>query len=192
MSTPAPAERAGPPPAVTARTLLDEELGGEGAVAAERSPPPDRSLGRYRIVRELGRGGMGVVLEAYDPTLDRRVALKILSRELGERQAKRQLREAQALARLSHPNVVGVCEVGTAEDQPYIAMELVEGPTLRQWHRTPRPWRALLDAYLQAGRGLAAAHAEGLVHQRPRRATGRGPRKCRPPRGIHRAPSWSG
>lgn len=164
MSTSAEANRVRPAGArATTPTLVDTELADPSALA--RTEAPERSLGRYRILRELGRGGMGVVLEAYDPTLDRRVALKILSTDLGERLATRQLREAQALARLSHPNVVGVYEVGTVHDQSFIAMELVEGRSLRQWHRAPRPWPEVLDAYLQAGSGLAAAHAQGLVHR---------------------------
>lgn len=170
VSTPAEADVARGPMPSTSPTLSDPELGGGGVVAAATAPTFERSLGRYQIVRELGRGGMGVVLEAYDPVLDRRVALKILSRELQTRQAQRQLREAQALARLSHPNVVAVYEVGVyeeglAEGRSFIAMELVEGQSLREWHREPRPWPELLDAYLQAGRGLAAAHGEGLVHR---------------------------
>jgi serine/threonine protein kinase len=166
MSTPAEAIGASQPVHVTAPTLSDSDLG--EVVASMSGPVPPRSereLGRYQILRELGRGGMGVVLEAYDPVLDRRVALKLLDRELGERHAKRQLREAQALARLSHPNVVAVYEVGTVEGRGFIAMELVEGQSLRQWHHAPRPWSELLDVYLQAGRGLAAAHAEGLIHR---------------------------
>ena len=159
-----PAVRDDPPPRATAPTLSDSDLG-DRPVAEPSPQPAQRTLGRYRVLGELGRGGMGVVLEAYDPVLDRRVALKILSAELDERRARRQLREAQAMARLSHPNVVAVYEVGTVEGQGFIAMELVEGESLRQWHRTPQPWRELLHVYLQAGRGLAAAHAEGLVHR---------------------------
>lgn len=147
---------------VTPRTLSDADFRVDGARPPER---PQRSFGRYAILGELGRGGMGVVLDAHDPTLDRRVALKLLGPELDAKQARRLLREAQALARLSHPNVVAVYEVGTIDGQGFIAMELVEGQTLREWHRSPRPWRDALDAYLQAGRGLAAAHAEGLVHR---------------------------
>jgi eukaryotic-like serine/threonine-protein kinase len=164
MSTPSRPTRARPPGA-TAPTLSDPDFRDARPIEVEPPAPIERHVGRYRIVRELGRGGMAVVLEAYDPTLDRHVALKLLSADFGERQARRQLREAQALARLSHPNVVTVYEVGTVEGQGFIAMELVDGQSLREWHRTPQPWRAVLDAYLQAGRGLAAAHGEGLVHR---------------------------
>jgi len=166
MST--PAEAAGParPVSVTAPTLSDPDLRDVVERAGEPVPPlPNLELGRYELLGELGRGGMGVVVEAWDSVLDRRVALKLLDRELGDRQVKRQLREAQALARLSHPNVVAVYEVGVVEGRSFIAMELVEGQSLREWHRAPRPWPELLDAYLQAGHGLAAAHAEGLVHR---------------------------
>ena len=162
MSTPAP--RAPPPVATTAATMSDPDLG-QADREVERPSPPPRSFGRYQLLGELGRGGMGVVLEAHDPALDRRVALKLLGAERGEKWARRQLREAQALARLSHPNVVAVYEVGTIDGQGFIAMERVEGGTLRDWHRSPRPWREVLAAYLQAGAGLAAAHAQGLVHR---------------------------
>jgi hypothetical protein len=113
---------------------------------------------------------MGVVLEAHDPELDRKVAIKLLRPELGtgpeglERSARLQ-REAQAMARLSHPNVVAVYEVGRIEDQVFIAMELVLGSTLRAWMRAPRPWRAVVAMFVAAGRGLAAAHAAGMVHR---------------------------
>jgi len=134
---------------------------------------PGRTLaGRYTVLDFLGQGGMGLVLAAYDPRLDRRVALKLLrprrggSSGSGDERA-RLAREAQAMARLSHPNVVAVYDSGTLEDGSlFIAMEYVEGQTLRQWRaRQPRPWRQVLQAYLEAGRGLAAAHAAGLIHR---------------------------
>ncbi len=128
---------------------------------------PRRRLGRYALLGPLGQGGMGTVLEAFDRTLDRRVALKVLHADLAERSQQRLLREAQALAKLSHPNVVQVYEVGEADDQVFVAMELVRGQTLKQWvDRVPRPsWRACVEVYRQAGEGLAAAHAAGLVHR---------------------------
>jgi len=128
--------------------------------------PPER-LGRFVLRGTLGRGGMGTVLEAYDATLDRKVALKLLHRDLAEHHARRLVREAQALAKLSHPNVVQVYEVGEVEGRTFIAMELLRGQTLWDWQQeTPRPgWRACVEVYLQAGRGLAAAHAAGLVHR---------------------------
>ncbi|MBC8072932.1 MAG: protein kinase, partial [Deltaproteobacteria bacterium] len=114
---------------------------------------------------------MSVVWLAYDPELDRRVALKLMHAGLvGEEGSlrdgdQRLLREAQALARLSHVNVVRVYDVGALAGQVYIAMELVEGRTLREWlAQRPRSWREALAVLLRAGRGLAAAHAAGLVH----------------------------
>ncbi len=125
---------------------------------------PGSLLGRYHVLDRLGRGGMGTVVEAYDPSLDRKIAIKVLHRGGHDREV-RLLREAQALARLSHPNVVQVYEVGEVEGRLFIAMEMVQGQTLARWHADIRPWREVVQAYLQAGRGLAAAHAQGLVHR---------------------------
>jgi tetratricopeptide (TPR) repeat protein/predicted Ser/Thr protein kinase len=124
-----------------------------------------RRFGRYLVLGTLGRGGMGVVVEAHDEQLDRTVAIKLLHLEATRRQQTRLLREAQALARLSHPNVVQVYDIGTIGERTFIAMELVRGRTLVQWRREPHPWRATVEVYLQAARGLAAAHAKGLVHR---------------------------
>ncbi|WNG24810.1 tetratricopeptide repeat protein [Cystobacter fuscus] len=132
------------------------------------APQPGEHVGRYVLLRRVGEGGMGVVFAAYDPDLDRQVALKLLKPgALANAQARgRLVREAQALARLSHPNVVTVHDVGTDGDTVFLAMELVRGRTLRGWlEETPRPWREVLACFLQAGRGLAAAHAVGLVHR---------------------------
>ncbi len=124
-------------------------------------------FGRYLTLGPLGRGGMGTVLEAFDPTLDRKVAIKLLHTDVNEHHAQRLIREAQALARLSHPNVVQVYEAGWIEGRAFVAMELVRGRTLQQWARQePGPgWKACVEVYLQAGAGLAAAHAQGLVHR---------------------------
>jgi eukaryotic-like serine/threonine-protein kinase len=123
-------------------------------------------VGRYMVLRELGAGGMGVVYAAYDPELDRKVALKLVLPGRGDVEGRtRLLREAQALAKLSHRNVVAIHDVGTAGGQVWMAMELVRGQTLRAWLRTPRPWREVLAVLLEAGRGLAAAHAAGLLHR---------------------------
>jgi tetratricopeptide (TPR) repeat protein len=114
---------------------------------------------------------MGVVYSAYDPELDRKIALKLLrpdvvGQEPIETLRARILREAQAMARLQHPNVLAVHDVGTFENRVFIAMELVEGMTLRTWLRErPRTVRESLDVFVQAGRGLAAAHAVGLIHR---------------------------
>ncbi|MCA9652940.1 MAG: serine/threonine protein kinase [Myxococcales bacterium] len=124
-------------------------------------------FGRYVVLGTLGRGGMGTVLEAFDRSLDRRVALKVLHHDVAESQGRRLIREAQALAKLSHPNVVQVYEVGEVEGRLFVAMELVDGQDLHRWAQcSPRPgWRECVEVYLQAGAGLAAAHAKGLVHR---------------------------
>jgi len=127
-------------------------------------------VGRYLVLSTLGTGGMGVVFAAYDPQLDRKVALKLLRAGLGvtTKEARTRLRrEAQAIAQLSHPNVVGVYDVGATDDGDlYIAMEFVEGDTLSSWlKRWPRTWREIVDVFLQAARGLYAAHSVGLLHR---------------------------
>jgi len=124
-----------------------------------------RHLGRYLVLGTVGRGGMGVVVEAHDEILDRSVAVKLLYPGALKRSERRLLREAQALARLSHPNVVQIYDIGELDGQTFIAMELVRGRTLRVWGREPHPWRVALSVYLQAARGLAAAHAKGLMHR---------------------------
>jgi tetratricopeptide (TPR) repeat protein/predicted Ser/Thr protein kinase len=123
-------------------------------------------LGRYMIVGVLGRGGMGAVYEAYDTQLARRVAVKVLHPGSSTEQHQARLsREAQAMARLSHPNVVTVHDVGAFEGGLFIAMELIQGRTLKRWIADPRPYREVLAVVTAAGRGLAAAHAAGIVHR---------------------------
>jgi len=125
-------------------------------------------VSRYVILHLLGQGGMGVVYAGYDPELDRKVALKLLrpDRARGEAARLRLLGEAQAIARLSHPNVVAVFDAGSFGDQVFLAMELVPGRTLREWlDAGSRSWREVAALFLGAGRGLAAAHAAGLVHR---------------------------
>jgi tetratricopeptide (TPR) repeat protein/predicted Ser/Thr protein kinase len=142
----------------------------EPVQARSRSRTLGARVGRFIPLKVLGQGGMGVVYAAYDPDLDRKVAVKLL-RLAGtpaalEAGRTRLLREAQAMARISHPNVIPVFEVGEWEEQVFVAMELVEGGTLRDWmHAKPRSWREVLVTYLAAGRGLEAAHAAGLVHR---------------------------
>jgi serine/threonine-protein kinase len=126
------------------------------------------SIGRYLVLSLLGQGGMGVVYAAYDAELDRRVALKLLRTARGSEGARRLLvREARALGKLSHPNVVQVYDVGERDGDVFVAMELVEGRALDQWCQgAPRPSSAeVLAAYLDAARGLSAAHEKGLVHR---------------------------
>ena len=124
-------------------------------------------IGRFTMLERLGAGGMGMVYAAYDPHLDRKIAIKVLRLDrLGREEDEQRLwREAQALARLSHPNVVTVHEVGRSEGNVFVAMEFVRGESLGEWQRTKPPWPEVLAAYVEAGRGLAAAHAAGLVHR---------------------------
>jgi tetratricopeptide (TPR) repeat protein len=128
---------------------------------------PGYHVDRYILVRPLGSGGMGTVYVAYDPMLDRKVAVKLLRRETTTSHSRaRLIREARALARVSSPNVVAVYDVGTIDDQVYITMELVRGGTLKTWlHEQPRSWREIVRVFEAAGRGVAAAHAEGIVHR---------------------------
>lgn len=125
-------------------------------------------VGRFVLLQQLGAGGMGTVFSAYDPELDRRVALKILHRPQSrdDTSRKQSLREARALARVAHPRVVSVYDVGEADELSYMAMEFVEGQTLRSWQtQERRSFRAILHMYLQAGEGLQAAHKAGVVHR---------------------------
>jgi tetratricopeptide (TPR) repeat protein len=141
------------------------------SAGAEEPEPIERgaSVGRYVIMDRVGVGAMGEVHTAYDPELDRKVAIKILrpidgaeAQDLG----RRLLREAQTMARLSHPNVVAVYDAGTVQGRVFVAMELVPGQTLGRWLRPAgRPWRAVLAVLGDAGHGLAAAHAAGIVHR---------------------------
>jgi tetratricopeptide (TPR) repeat protein len=130
----------------------------------EREPPPQ--IDRFELLEELGRGGMGRVYLAHDPRLARKVAVKrLLTDNASEVHSRRLLAEAQGLARLAHPNVVSVFEVGHGPTGVWIAMEYVPGQTLTRWLGTPRTWREILTILIAAGRGLAAAHAVDLVHR---------------------------
>ncbi len=130
----------------------------------EESAP--RTIGRFEIGGVLGAGGMGEVLSAYDAELERTVAIKLLHADLNVEHRERFKREAKALAKLSHPNVVHVYEVGTHQGQVFIAMEHVPGTTLRGWLSSEtRNVAAILDMFIAAGRGLVEAHARGLVHR---------------------------
>lgn len=127
-------------------------------------------VARYVVLDALGAGAMGAVYAAYDPDLDRKIALKLLHARAAtsDGQRARVLREAQALARISHPGVVGVHDVGWLGDQMFIAMEFVAGGTLTKFlqdQKGSRDWRSLVEVLASAGRGLAAAHAAGLVHR---------------------------
>ncbi|WP_293251634.1 serine/threonine-protein kinase [Nannocystis sp.] len=131
---------------------------------------PGAVISRYMVLSRLGSGAMGVVYAAYDPELDRKVALKLLHPRSGSSldSKVRLMREAKALARLSHPNVVAVHDVGTFADRVFLAMEFIDGKTLGAWLKEkaqPRPWREVLAILGKAGEGLAAAHAAGLIHR---------------------------
>ena len=143
-----------------------EKLGAPPRRGAKDVLEQGAHVGRYMILEWVGEGGMGVVYAAYDPQLDRKVALKLVigaSPELTSSQ--RLLREAQALARLAHPNVVSVHDVGEVHGQLFIAMEFVEGQTLGAWARAERSVEERLAVLRAAGRGLAAAHAGDLLHR---------------------------
>jgi len=151
-----------------------------GATHVPAAPGPSSSaallargaaVGRYVILGVVGRGGMGDVYAAYDPELDRKIALKLLNdggaaSGSQARSRGRMLKEAKAIARLSHPNVVVVHDAGTIDDRVFIAMEYVDGQTLAAWlGARPRAWAEIRAVFLAAGRGLAAAHAARIVHR---------------------------
>jgi tetratricopeptide (TPR) repeat protein len=150
-------------------STLDTTQSAPDAGPASSSHPgeigPGSVVGRHLVLHKLGAGGMGIVYAAYDPELDRKVALKLLLPGRGGTGRVRLLREAQALARLSHPHVVGIHDVGTMGEQVWLAMELVQGQTLGQWLERGRSWRDVLEVLRKAGEGLAAAHAVGLLHR---------------------------
>ena len=130
--------------------------------------PGGTRIGRFEIVDRLGRGGMGTVYRALDPELDRMVALKIwhFTTTTSAAQARQSLlAEARTLARLAHPNIVAVHEVGTFDDEVFIAMELIKGESLRQWLENDHTPAEILRVLCEAGRGLHAAHAAGIVHR---------------------------
>jgi serine/threonine-protein kinase len=162
--------------------LVEDEEAGDATGATvvdtprKRSPPVARApsttrLGHFQLLEPLGSGGMGTVYSAYDLRLDRKVAIKVLSKkstghEDEHQRQQRMLREAQVMAKLSHPNVVPVYEVGVDQDTVFIAMEYIAGQTLGDWRKDKQPsWREIVDVFIQAGRGLAAAHEVGIVHR---------------------------
>ncbi len=152
---------------------LDDTLAPDGSTMVRLGDDVLRrgsALGRYIILRRIGAGAMGAVYEAFDPELERKVALKIMQRGpssgdgLSEGSA-RMLREARAMAKLVHPNVITIFDVGTVDGRVFLAMELIEGMTLSEWLAQPRSIPEILKTLGQAGRGLAAAHAAGIVHR---------------------------
>lgn len=134
---------------------------GHEAGPAER---PAVRIGRYQMLELVGSGGMGMVLAAWDPELERRVALKLV-RKTSLDARERILREGQILARLSHPNIVPVFDVGVVDEQVYLVMEFVRGTTLRAFAAGAPGRAAVLDAYRQAAAGLAEAHRAGVIHR---------------------------
>ncbi len=152
----------------------DEWTGGETRL--DRAPAPSdlrdlehrrgENLGRYVLLDPIGRGGSGVVYSAYDPELDRRIALKLLRSPNDDQGQARLAREAQAMAKLVHPNVITVHDVGRFYGGVFVAMELVEGVDLREWmKRGKHDWQEVLGVLQHAGQGLCAAHRAGLVHR---------------------------
>jgi eukaryotic-like serine/threonine-protein kinase len=135
--------------------------------ASATASPSGTALGRYVVLGEIGRGGMGRVLRAYDPKLQREVALKLLrTRSITGDARERMVREARAMAKLSHPNVVALHDVAESSQGLMLVMEHVAGRTLREWiAEQPRTWQASIEVFAAAGRGLAAAHAQGLLHR---------------------------
>jgi eukaryotic-like serine/threonine-protein kinase len=164
---------------------LDTQSGGDpspGAPSTPRTVPARRLergeiVGRYVVLERLGAGGMGEVYAAYDPELDRKIAIKLLLPSQGDSSSSstgpaRLLREAQAMAKLHHPNVVAVHDVGTHDIRVFVGMEYVDGGTLADWmdagtdgHGRPHAWRLVLERFIPAGEGLAAAHVAGLIHR---------------------------
>jgi WD40 repeat protein/serine/threonine protein kinase len=137
---------------------------GDSQPASDSSGSFHARIGHYRLLRELGRGGMGVVVLAHDTKLDRKVAIKQMRAD-GRTNARRFLREALAMAKLSHPNVIPIFEIGEREGSTFIVMEYVEGSTLRAWLETPRSYAEILTVFKAAARGLISAHEKGLVHR---------------------------
>jgi tetratricopeptide (TPR) repeat protein/predicted Ser/Thr protein kinase len=139
---------------------------GDGTDTAEIELEPGQNVGRYVVLKRIGAGGMGAVYQARDPELDRLVAVKVLQGDRAAASRERLAREAQALARLAHENVVTVYDVGTFASNLFIAMEFVEGRSLGAWLReAPRTHSEIVDAFVAAGRGLAAAHAVAIIHR---------------------------
>src|SRR5262245_20140229 len=136
-----------------------------GAPSCERLPAIGERVGRYEIRSVLGVGGMGVVYEAHDETLGRRVAVKLVRPDLVDVAGADLLVEAQAMARLAHPNIAVVHDVGWSGGRLYVCMEYADGATVRAWtDARARPWREVLRVFRAAGAGLAYVHRAGLVH----------------------------
>ncbi len=145
----------------------DQATASDEGARARPAAPGDR-VGRFVLLERVGQGNMGDVWSAYDTDLDRQIAVKLLRVSAGHLEHELMLRlrrEAQAMARLSQPNVIAIHELGSDAGRLFCAMELVDGPTLREWCATSRDWRDTLRVLIDAGRGLAAAHEVGLIHR---------------------------
>ena len=155
-------------PAGDVARATEHVLAGRGhRDAMATSPPEPMSIGRYEVLRLLGRGGMGEVHFARDPVLDRNVAVKLIARDVDDDAARKRLvREARAAGRLQHPNIVTIFDAGEHDGRSYIAMEYVPGETLRSLirRRAPLPLRRRLELIEGACAGLAHAHRAGVVH----------------------------
>ena len=156
------------------RVARDRVIARMLGAADGRSSQRPATVDRYLLEQPLGSGGNGIVYAGHDPKLNRPVAIKLLGSAGCKDPAgtDRLLREARALARVEHPHIVSVYDVGKTEEEDgvFIVMERLAGPTLAQWHDSPQArraggWRLAIELYLQAGRGLVAAHAAGLVHR---------------------------
>jgi serine/threonine protein kinase len=149
------------------RRVLGAVAGASAVAPVATAPRPGTptGIGRYRITGILGRGGMGVVYRAWDPELAREVALKVARTSVARQSTDRGRNEARAAARVAHPNVVAVYDVGTGALGNYVAFEIVEGRDLRQWLRDRPSQTEILSTFVAAARGLAAVHGEGLVHR---------------------------
>ena len=175
-STPSASSASEPPPSDSAAHSASDADDTLTTLAAGISTPGaslvrGHLLGRYVVLAELGAGAMGRVYQAFDPKLDRRIAIKVLRLDASrgarwERAERRLLREAQALAKLRHPNVVAVHDVESTPEGLAVTMDYIEGRTLRKWlAEHPRTWREVLAVMRGAAQGLAAAHRAGLVHR---------------------------
>lgn len=152
-------------------TVVGASLGSAGARAAADVDAPPAAIGRYVVLAPVGAGGMGVVYAAYDPKLDRKVAIKLLRKRTGndetsQGEQRKLTLEARTMARVSHPNVLVVHDVGSHDGQVFLVADFVDGGTLRAWlAREKQTLDAILRVMVQAARGLAAAHKAGLVHR---------------------------
>jgi tRNA A-37 threonylcarbamoyl transferase component Bud32 len=168
----APPVEGGPPPPTPARlsrAAPPMDIGATSPLVALSEPSSSgETVGRYRLLNLVGRGGMGEVYAAHDPDLDRKIAIKIMRGDTypDEIEAARMMREARAIAKLSHPNLVTVYDVGSSSGRVFVAMELIEGDTVAAWLDAKRRTRdEILRVFIMAGRGLAAAHRAGIIHR---------------------------